>query len=1004
MSLFDGCFVPGGSHALAVLAVPRAWPSLHCVLWDGIWLLPFLGLLCFAFLCPVWWEGCIARIWLLCAIGGLLLDGCLAFSRVLFTRTGQFVSSPGIAAAHCVPAPAHSGHGAAIRQVPSAVSSGDGDSQQQGLNSRCVLKLWARHLKHQRVTWTAHKVGRRLIPASRSLKFWLRRRRFAAFARLASEEVFVLRARHRKCIQAITSCAAAHSCEPFLRGGALSKSDRILQGLTALLESEQFDEEPSTVDDESAALMLALEGLVKRKPSNLLQELKSLVQTFTHKACVSNKGALGRSGTKGGIASADKGKGKGKDAEKGKNANILTDNRGKGKDKPSDRSAATPAPPVDAADESSWVDVVKKRRGKPGDLKNRAPAEVGKPRRNDWNAPVATSAADLEAHITTLTNAPRKALVALAPNPREAELMWEILGAHEDVDALFVFNYVTHKEFVPETKSSLGIEPLQCTIPLWFASGLRHVQRYTMQRGENAPKANITSVKIEGCTSSKSSSILLRAKTRKGLVAKWDKASSNPGYALRLWCTELDSSLGNALRESFKWELVGESDLQGLCKVDASKVDAFIQSSGMLAGSSRWYLEPLKWEAPLKQTVNPVIEWIEHHEIAAAAKIAAEKAKLVNLGVTLGKRQVGVRKPRPAQEQPRRRRWQFLNIPNDLTGEDVAALAAEAGFSDVEIENNFRWRNCRGWSFRASRSDQASHLELQVGQCRINASCDFGRVHRRTRVPIAAERRVVFSGKGTGDPPTRGSQSSFGHVRSSAGFGSSKGSEPSPMDTEVAGGKREGSPVAKPEHSAKKPKTDEAPLPEGLSVVPNAGNGNCLFHALSDAFFLKGQSKSPGVLRAMAVTHLRKYRDAYFHSWDRCTPDEKQVAMQDSEFDKYLDAVAAEGAWGSALELTAVANTCDFMIRVVSAKGTYVFNAGGKKGALTLRFHSQHFEALKGEVKREVDWGQMLEGPRVGLRAGGRSCASIGTSSSVKRKLCPRTLPQKARVPRSGPV
>ena len=116
----------------------------------------------------------------------------------------------------------------------------------------------------------------------------------------------------------------------------------------------------------------------------------------------------------------------------------------------------------------------------------------------------------------------------------------------------------------------------------------------------------------------------------------------------------------------------------------------------------------------------------------------------------------------------------------------------------------------------------------------------------------------------------------------------------------MTGGKREGSPDAKSQHSAKKPKTDEAPLPSGLSVVPNAGNGNCLFHALSDAFHLKGQSKGPGVLRAMAVTHLLKYRDAHFHSWDRCTPDEHQGAMQESDFDKYLDAVAADGAWGSA--------------------------------------------------------------------------------------------------------
>ena len=222
MSQFDVFLVPGGFRAFAVLSVPWAWPSLHCLLWDGVWLLPFLGLLCFAFLCPVWWEGCIARIWLLCAFGGLLLDGCQVFFRVGYTRAVQFVSPPCIAAAQCIPAPALAGDCAGVCQVPIAVFPGDGDSQQQGLKSRSGLKQWARHLSHQRVTGTAHKVGRRFIPASRCLKFWLRRGKFAAFARLAFEEVLALRARLRKNIQGTFSCqAAAHVCEPFLRGGAL---------------------------------------------------------------------------------------------------------------------------------------------------------------------------------------------------------------------------------------------------------------------------------------------------------------------------------------------------------------------------------------------------------------------------------------------------------------------------------------------------------------------------------------------------------------------------------------------------------------------------------------------------------------------------------------------------------------------------------------------------------------------------------------------------------------
>ena len=39
-------------------------------------------------------------------------------------------------------------------------------------------------------------------------------------------------------------------------------------------------------------------------------------------------------------------------------------------------------------------------------------------------------------------------------------------------------------------------------------------------------------------------------------------------------------------------------------------------------------------------------------------------------------------------------------------------------------------------------------------------------------------------------------------------------------------------------------------------------------------------------------------------------PDATQTVMGEDGFDKYLDLLAKEGAWGSALEVTAIANTC----------------------------------------------------------------------------------------------
>ena len=142
------------------------------------------------------------------------------------------------------------------------------------------------------------------------------------------------------------------------------------------------------------------------------------------------------------------------------------------------------------------------------------------------------------------------------------------------------------------------------------------------------------------------------------------------------------------MRDGWGWELIGQADLQTLVRVDASKAGFWIKSSGMIVGDSRWFLEPIQWQAPLEPAVAPMVEWIGLENLTAAAKVAVDKAKLYGLGVILGRRQVGVRVPRgkqPAPDDKRRCLWKFLNVPFDMIGEDVVNLATKAGFQDIEI-------------------------------------------------------------------------------------------------------------------------------------------------------------------------------------------------------------------------------------------------------------------------------------------------------------------------------
>ena len=129
-----------------------------------------------------------------------------------------------------------------------------------------------------------------------------------------------------------------------------------------------------------------------------------------------------------------------------------------------------------------------------------------------------------------------------------------------------------------------------------------------------------------------------------------------------------------------------------------------------------------------------------------------------------------------------------------------------------------------------------------------------------------------------------------------------------------------------------------------------------------------------------------------------CTPDANETAMDAADFEKYLDLLAAAGASGGALELTALANTLNMKIRVLCGEHTYVFNNCGQKGTLMLNYAEKHYIALKGVIRNERDWGVILEGPRIALRAGGRSISSGGAASSVRRLLL-KMLPSVGAAP-----
>ena len=164
------------------------------------------------------------------------------------------------------------------------------------------------------------------------------------------------------------------------------------------------------------------------------------------------------------------------------------------------------------------------------------------------------------------------------------------------------------------------------------------------------------------------------------------------------------------------------------------------------------------------------MDWIEANSLSAAATQAAEKAKRTGFGVVLGRRQVGVRKARESKDEQftqRRRLWKFLGASFEMGADDIRLLAEKAGFLDVELVEQFKWRNAVGWAIRATRTDDFSHMALQVQNRTIQASCQFGRGDRRLHTAIAPEKRVLFSS----GPTPKAAPAVSGLFQTTAGFG-----------------------------------------------------------------------------------------------------------------------------------------------------------------------------------------------------------------------------------------
>ena len=490
---------------------------------------------------------------------------------------------------------------------------------------------------------------------------------------------------------------------------------------------------------------------------------------------------------------------------------------------------------------------------------------------------------------------------------------------------------------------------------------------------------------------------------------KWTAMQARPAATARAWVRDyVPPEKARAVHDMWGFEERAsasgrKSVLTGLLRADAGAVPALINASG----KGGWFAEPLRWEEPLEAplAIPPMVVWLVVEDNEWDDDYHKRALSLAGpLGLARGDRQLGVRQERRPSDAPRTRTWRIDGAPREWQEGELTQVLCAAGFACVEpISKSNRGRKVLWW-VRATALEE-SFLEIQ---------CD------NTVLMAVAQAATPNGGRGmvrkVRDRPTQ----IFAQERPGASTVDRPALAKPAQENEM---EQDGGTEAKAESAAKRQAAAIAKpvgftLPEGLRLVDNAGQGDCLFLALATCLRQTGGKTVNGpLIRAKIVAHMKRHAKRYETFWDSKKP---QAAEEECpSWGEYLELLSAKGAWGSCLEVAAAAATFD---RVVTIFGSdtppQTYNVKGANGHMFLWYAAGHYQAALrtdcGDEEKELkELPQALKllvnrsraGDLKGCRGGGKRTANSGAQSSASSaRTRPSTVgePSAARLPQSA--
>ena len=210
---------------------------------------------------------------------------------------------------------------------------------------------------------------------------------------------------------------------------------------------------------------------------------------------------------------------------------------------------------------------------------------------------------------------------------------------------------------------------------------------------------------------------VLRVKAEKKYCTSkiWTQVTGQPGTVVRKWIIGTAPNCRNSVQDTWGWELQpgshgAQTVVKGLVRVKKSDaLTSLLTASGRSFEGLRIFLDPLKWDDTSWKD-QPFISWVEKLEHESETDYAARVAKMANMGIAKGWKQLGMRSTTdPGEQKSQAKTWILRSAPRHWNLEGVESFLGGAGFFDTL---NSPARNLKNMALLGSSKGQEREIRI----------------------------------------------------------------------------------------------------------------------------------------------------------------------------------------------------------------------------------------------------------------------------------------------------